>query len=39
MNNNIFWIFEITLKEGQMDNLKSIMREMVKNTEKMSLIQ
>ena len=32
MNENIFWIFELTLKEGQLDNLKDIMAEMVSAT-------
>ena len=29
---NIFWIFEITIKEGQVDNLKKLMTEMVEAT-------
>jgi len=32
MNNNISWIFELTLKEGQFDNLKKLMKEMVAAT-------
>lgn len=32
MNENIFWIFELTIKEGQLDNLKKIMQEMVDST-------
>lgn len=33
MTKNIFWIFELTIKEGQLDNLKSLMSEMVESTE------
>lgn len=33
MTQNIFWIFEITIKEGQLDNLKRLMLEMVESTE------
>ena len=29
---NIFWIFELTIKEGQVDNLKKLMTEMVEAT-------
>ena len=32
MNKNIFWIFEITIKEGQLDKLKKLMTEMVEAT-------
>jgi len=29
---NIFWIFELTIKEGQVDNLKKLMAEMIEAT-------
>lgn len=32
MNENIFWIFELTLKEGQLNNLKALMEELVSAT-------
>lgn len=32
MTQNIFWIFELTIKEGQIDNLKKLMFEMVEAT-------
>lgn len=32
MNENIFWIFELTVKEGQLENLNRIMKEMVDAT-------
>ena len=32
MTKNIFWIFEITIKEGQLDNLKKLITEMVEAT-------
>ena len=32
MTKNIFWIFELTIKEGQVDNLKKLMTEMVEAT-------
>ncbi|NTW72170.1 MAG: antibiotic biosynthesis monooxygenase [Eubacteriaceae bacterium] len=32
MTQNVFWIFELTIKEGQIDNLKKIMLEMVEAT-------
>lgn len=32
MNKNVFWIFELTIKEGQLKNLKDLMVEMVDAT-------
>ena len=32
LNKNIFWIFELTVKEGQLANLKTLMTEMVEST-------
>lgn len=32
MDKNIFWIFELSIKEGQLNNLKELMEEMVKDT-------
>ena len=32
MTKNIFWIFELTIKEGQVDNLKKLMTEIVEAT-------
>lgn len=32
MNENIFWVFEIAIKEGQLENLKKLMTEMVDST-------
>lgn len=32
MNENLFWIFELTLKEGELDNLKVLMEELVSAT-------
>ena len=32
VNENIFWIFELAIKEGQLDNLKKLMTEMVEST-------
>lgn len=32
MNENIFWIFELTIKEGKLEALKKIMTEMVDAT-------
>ena len=32
MTKNIFWIFEITIKEGQLESLKKLMTEMVEAT-------
>lgn len=33
MTENIYWIFELTIKENQVDNLKKLMKEMVDATE------
>jgi quinol monooxygenase YgiN len=32
MNDNIFWIFELTIKEGHLENLKKLMVELVNST-------
>jgi len=32
MNENVSWIFELTIKEGQLENLKKIMLELVNAT-------
>lgn len=32
MNKNIFWIFELYIKEGKLDSLKQLMKEMVEAT-------
>jgi quinol monooxygenase YgiN len=32
LNENVFWIFELTLKEGQFDNLRTLMEELVNAT-------
>ena len=34
MNKQVFWIFELAIKEGQFDNLKKLMEEMVAATKK-----
>lgn len=34
MNNNVSWIFELTLTEGTPDDLKKLMPELVESTEK-----
>ncbi len=34
MSKHIFWTFELTIKDGQLDNLKNLMKEMVEATEK-----
>lgn len=34
MSNNIFWIFELKIKEGKLESLKNLMSEMVNGTEK-----
>lgn len=34
MTKNLFWIFELTIKEGQVDSLKKLMAEMVDATQK-----
>lgn len=32
MSTNVSWVFELTLHEGQLDNLKALMHEMVEST-------
>jgi len=32
MNENVFWVFELAVKEGQLENLKKLMVEMVDAT-------
>lgn len=36
MTENIFWLFEATIKSGQYDNFKTVMEEMIASTEQES---